>query len=79
MKQTLVLGKFVHAGDGAGLSDNEGEAASLHGKLIMPGITDSHVRITTGAGFEYVAYGKQITCSGKQGTLDFMENRMRRT
>ena len=43
-------GKFVYVGDEAGLSDYEGEAEDLSGKFIMPGIIDSHVHVTMGAG-----------------------------
>ena len=46
-------GKFIYVGDEAGLSNYEGEVTDLGGKFIMPGIIDSHVHVTMGAGFEY--------------------------
>ena len=46
-------GKFVYVGDEAGLSEYEGEVRDLGGRFIMPGIIDSHVHVTMGAGFEY--------------------------
>ena len=65
-------GKFVYAGDEAGLSDFEGEVTDLGGKFIMPGIIDSHVHVTTGVGFDYANLGDYIECDSKQSALDFM-------
>ena len=45
-------GKFVYVGDEAGLSKYAGEVTDLGGKSIMPGIIDSHVHVTMGAGYE---------------------------
>ena len=44
-------GKFVYVGDESGLSEYEGETEDLNGKFIMPGIIDSHVHVTMGAGY----------------------------
>ena len=65
-------GKFVYVGDEAGLSDYEGEAEDLGGKFIMPGIIDSHVHVTMGAGYEFADIGERVGCFGKQNILDFM-------
>lgn len=46
-------GKFVYAGDEAGLEGFEGEVTDLGGKFIMPGILDTHVHVTTSIAFEY--------------------------
>lgn len=70
-------GKFVYAGDEAGLSAYEGDVTDLGGRFIMPGIIDSHVHISTGVGFQYVEYGKWIDRTGKQEALDFMAEHIR--
>jgi predicted amidohydrolase len=74
MATALVVkdGKFVYVGDEAGLSAYEGEVTDLGGKFIMPGIIDSHVHITFGAGYEFADMGLRFDCEGKQGALDFM-------
>ena len=69
-------GKFVYVGDDAGLSEYEGEVRDLGGRFIMPGIIDSHVHVTMGAGFEYTDMGPNIDCGSKQGALDFMADFM---
>ena len=65
-------GQFVYVGDEAGLSEYEGEVADLGGKFIMPGIIDTHIHITFGAGYEFVDMGERFECDGKQGALDFI-------
>ena len=60
-------GKFVYVGDEAGLSEYEGEVRDLGGRFIMPGIIDSHVHVTMGAGFEYTEVGPYVDCDSKQG------------
>ena len=70
-------GKFVYVGDEAGLSDYEGEVTDLGGKFIMPGIIDSHVHVTMGAGFEYVDMGPFVQCDSKKEALDYMEDYIR--
>ena len=74
MATALVVkdGKFAYVGDESGLSAYEGDVIDLGGKFVMPGIIDSHVHVTTGVGFQYVAYGEFIACSSKQDALDFM-------
>ena len=62
-------GKFVYVGDEAGLSKYEGEVTDLGGKFIMPGIIDSHVHVTMGAGYDLIGvtgFGEMIVCEGKQ-------------
>lgn len=70
-------GKFVYVGDEAGLSDYEGEVTDLGGKFIMPGIIDSHVHVTMGAGFEYIDMGPYVMCDSKKEALSFMEDHIR--
>ena len=72
MATALVVkdGKFVYVGDEAGLSAYEGEVTDLGGKFIMPGIIDSHVHVTLGAGMWYIDFGPFIHCSSKQDALD---------
>ena len=65
-------GKFAYVGDEAGLTDYEGEVIDLGGKLVLPGIIDSHVHVTTGTGFEYTDLGVLVLCPTKQECLDFM-------
>ena len=60
-------GKFIYVGDEAGLSAYEGEVTDLGGKFIMPGIIDSHVHVTMGAGYDLIGvtgFG-EIIDSGK--------------
>ena len=70
-------GKFVYVGDEAGLAEYEGETRDLGGRFIIPGIIDSHVHVTMGAGFEYTDMGPYIECGSKQGALDFMADYIR--
>ena len=70
-------GKFVYVGDENGLSDYEGDVTDLGGKLIMPGIIDSHVHVTIPVGFEYADMGERIEPNGKQDALDIMEKRIK--
>ena len=65
-------GKFVYVGDEAGLSDYEGEVTDLNGKLIIPGIIDSHVHVSLGVGFEYTDFGVYVECTNKKEAMDFM-------
>ena len=68
-------GKFIYVGDEAGLSAYEGEVTDLGGKFIMPGIIDSHVHVTMGAGYDLIGvtgFGEIIVCESKQGALDFI-------
>ena len=68
-------GKFIYVGDEAGLSAYEGEVTDLGGKFIMPGIIDSHVHVTMGAGYDLIGvtgFGEFINCDSKQGALDFI-------
>ena len=65
-------GKFVYVGDEAGLADYEGEVTDLNGKLIIPGIIDSHVHVSLGVGFEYTDFGKYVECTNKKEAMDFM-------
>ena len=65
-------GKFIYAGDEAGLSAYEGEVTDLGGKFIMPGIIDSHVHVTIPVGFEYADMGERLEPNGKQEALDMM-------
>ena len=65
-------GKFIYVGDEAGLSEYEGEVRDLDGRFVMPGLIDSHVHVTMGAGFEYTDLGPFVECDSKQGALDFM-------
>lgn len=71
-------GKFVYVGDEAGLADYEGEVTDLGGRFIMPGIIDSHVHITFGAGYEFADMGLHFECEGKQGALAFMSDYIRK-
>ena len=71
-------GKFVYAGDEAGLSAYEGEVTDLGGKLVLPGIIDSHVHVTTGTAFEYTDLGVLVLCPTKQECLDFMADYIRK-
>jgi len=70
-------GKFAYVGDEAGLCDFEGEAIDLGGKFNMPGIIDSHIHITFGAGYEFADMGLRFECDGKQGCLDFISDYMK--
>ena len=65
-------GKFVYVGDEAGLSGYEGEVTDLNGKLIIPGIVDSHVHVSLGVGFEYTDFGVYVECTNKKEAMDFM-------
>ena len=72
-------GKFVYVGDEAGLSAYEGEVTDLGGKFIMPGIIDSHVHVTMGAGYDLVGeIGEILQCNSKQEALDIMAAYMRK-
>ena len=71
-------GRFVYVGDEAGLSAYEGEVTDLSGKFVMPGIIDSHVHITMGAGFENTDLGPYIECEGKQEILKFIAEHIRK-
>ena len=72
-------GKFVYVGDESGLSGYEGETEDLNGKFIMPGIIDSHVHVTMGAGYELVGtFGTIIKCDSKQEALDFIADDIRK-
>ena len=72
-------GKFVYVGDENGLSEYEGETTDLNGKFIMPGIIDSHVHVTMGAGYELVGtFGTIIKCDSKQEALDFIADDIRK-
>ena len=72
-------GKFVYVGDEKGLSEYEGETEDLGGKFIMPGIIDSHVHVTMGAGYELVGdIGKMLHCSSKQEALDIIAEDIRK-
>ena len=72
-------GKFVYVGDESGLSEYEGETEDLNGKFIMPGIIDSHVHVTMGAGYELVGtFGTIIKCDSKQEALDFIVDDMKK-
>ena len=72
-------GKFVYVGDESGLSEYEGETEDLNGKFIMPGIIDSHVHVTMGAGYELVGtFGTIIKCNSKQSALDFIVDDMKK-
>ena len=68
-------GKFIYVGDEGGLSAYEGEAEDFNGKFVMPGIIDSHVHVTMGAGYDLIGvtgFGEMIVCEGKQAALDFI-------
>ncbi|MBQ9047748.1 MAG: amidohydrolase [Solobacterium sp.] len=66
-------GKFVYVGNDDGLSEFEGETTDLNGKFIIPGLIDSHVHVTMGAGYDLVgSMGTIITCDSKQEALDFI-------
>jgi len=65
-------GKFVYVGDEAGLADYEGEVTDLGGRFIMPGIIDSHVHITFGAGYEFTAFRAEK--AGSSGTFSAKRN-----
>ena len=54
-------GKFAYVGDETGLSEFEGEVTDIGGRFIMPGIIDSHVHVTMGAGYEFADIGA-ISC-----------------
>ena len=71
-------GHFVYVGDEAGLSEYEGEVTDLGGKFIMPGIIDTHIHITFGAGYEFADMGERFECDGKQGALDFISDHMKK-
>jgi predicted amidohydrolase YtcJ len=72
-------GQFVYVGDESGLSEYEGETEDLNGKFIMPGIIDSHVHVTMGAGYELVGtFGTIIKCDSKQEALDFIADDIRK-
>ena len=70
-------GKFIYAGDEAGLAAYEGEVTDLGGKFIMPGIIDSHVHVTIPVGFEYADMGERLEPNGKQEALDMMARRIK--
>ena len=68
-------GRFIYVGDEDGLSAYEGEAEDFNGKFVMPGIIDSHVHVTMGAGYDLIGvtgFGEMIVCEGKQAALDFI-------
>ena len=71
-------GKFVYVGDEAGISAYEGEVTDLGGKFIMPGIIDSHVHVTLGAGMWYIDFGLYISCNSKKEALDNMADYIRK-
>ncbi|MBO6147863.1 MAG: amidohydrolase [Lachnospiraceae bacterium] len=72
-------GKFVYVGDEAGLSEYEGDVTDLGGKFIMPGIIDSHVHVTMGAGYEGTSFGEFIlNVNSKKEALDFMTDYMKK-
>ena len=68
-------GKFIYVGDEDGLSAYDGEVEDFNGKFVMPGIIDSHVHVTMGAGYDLIGvtgFGEMIVCEGKQAALDFI-------
>ena len=65
-------GKFIYVGDEAGLADYEGEVTDLNGKMIIPGIIDSHVHVSLGVGFEYTDFGVYVESTNKKEAMDFM-------
>ena len=71
-------GKFIYVGDEAGLSTYEGEVTDLGGKFVMPGIIDSHVHVTLGAGMWYIDFGPYILCNSKKEALDNMADYIRK-
>ncbi len=74
-------GKFVYVGDEAGLSEYEGPVTDLAGRFIMPGIIDSHVHVTMGAGYELIGgggFGEIIQCASKEEALDFISDYIRK-
>jgi len=71
-------GKFIYVGDEAGLAAYEGEVTDLGGKFVMPGIIDSHVHVTLGAGFDHADPGVLIPCTGKKEILGFMADCVRK-
>ena len=72
-------GKFIYVGDEDGLSAYDGEVEDFNGKFVMPGIIDSHVHITMGAGYELVGdIGKMLHCSSKQEALDIIAEDIRK-
>ena len=62
-------GKFVYVGDESGLSEYEGETEDLNGKFIMPGIIDSHVHVTMGAGYSPGFYCGRYPEKSREGSL----------
>ena len=78
---TVKDGKFVYVGDEAGLSEYEGPVTDLAGRFIMPGIIDSHVHVTMGAGYELIGgggFGEIIQCASKEEALDFISDYIRK-
>ena len=74
-------GKFVYVGDEDGLSEYEGPATDLAGRFVMPGIIDSHVHVTMGAGYELIGeggFGEIIHCASKKEALDFISDYIRK-
>ena len=74
-------GKFIYVGDEDGLSAYDGEVEDFNGKFVMPGIIDSHVHVTMGAGYDLIGvtgFGEMIVCEGKQGALDFIADYIRK-
>ena len=74
-------GKFVYVGDETGLSEYEGPVTDLAGRFIMPGIIDSHVHVTMGAGYELIGgggFGEIIQCASKEEALDFISDYIRK-
>ena len=74
-------GKFIYVGDEDGLSAYDGEVEDFNGKFVMPGIIDSHVHVTMGAGYDLIGvtgFGEMITCEGKQSALDFIADYIRK-
>lgn len=74
-------GKFVYVGDEAGISEYEGPVTDLAGRFIMPGIIDSHVHVTMGAGYELIGgggFGEIIQCASKEEALDFISDYIRK-
>ena len=65
-------GRFVYVGDEAGLADFEGEVCDLGGKLVTPGLIDSHVHVTMSAANEYKAIGPRIECANKKECIAWL-------
>ncbi len=72
-------GKFVYVGDESGLSEYDGPVTDLAGKFIMPGIIDSHVHVTMGAGYDLVGeVGEMLLCKSKEEALDIISDYIRK-